>query len=130
MSSPKAAFDFDPRHGKRRSKFVLRTNDLHTAAAAAGCGLEHDRKAHVARQFLGFFVGAEAAVGTRNGRDAELNGGAPGRDLVAHQADMFGSRTDELHVVLGENFRETGVLGEKSVAWMNGVGAGDFASRE
>ena len=57
-------------------------------------------------------------------------GGALGRDLVAHQADMFGPGTDELHVVLGENFGEAGVLGEEPIARMHGVGAGDLAGRE
>ena len=40
---------------------------------------------------------------------------------------MFGTRADEVHVVLGENFREAGVLGQKAVARMNGVRAGNFA---
>ena len=115
------------RHGKRRSHFARRADDLHAAAAAAGGGLEHDRKAHLARQSLGFLVGADAAVGARHGRDAEFDGGALGGDLVAHQADMLGPRTDKLHVVLGENFGEARVLREKAVARMHGVGAGDLA---
>ena len=76
------------------------------------------------------FVRTDAAVGAGNGRYAEFHRGALGRDLVAHQADMLGPRTDELHVVLGENFGEAGVLGEKAVARMHGVGAGDLARRE
>ncbi len=43
---------------------------------------------------------------------------------------MLWARTDELQVVLGEYFREAGILGEKAVARVNGVGAGDFASGE
>ena len=40
---------------------------------------------------------------------------------------MFGLRTDECDLVLVENIRETRVLGQKTVAWMNGVSAGDLA---
>ena len=75
-------------------------------------------------------VGADAAVGARHGRNAEFDGGALGGDLVAHQADMLGPRTDKLHIVIGENFGETGVLREKSIARMHGVGAGDLAGRK
>jgi len=35
-----------------------------------------------------------------------------------------------MHVVLGENFRKPGVLGEKTVAGMHGVRAGDLAGGE
>ncbi len=43
---------------------------------------------------------------------------------------MFGARTDELHVVVGENFGEARVLREEAIARMHGVGAGNFASGE
>ena len=75
-------------------------------------------------------VGADAAVGAGHDRNAELLGGALGRDLVAHQADVLGARADEMHVVLGENFGKARVLGEKAVARMHGVGAGDLAGGE
>ena len=57
-------------------------------------------------------------------------GGALGLDLVAHDADVFGLRADECDLVLVENLRETRVLGQKAVAWMDGVGAGDLAGRD
>ena len=59
---------------------------------------------------------ADAAVGAGNDRNAELFGGALGRDLVAHQADMLGARPDEVHIVLAENLGEARVLGEKAIA--------------
>ena len=43
---------------------------------------------------------------------------------------MFGVRTNESDVVFLENFCETSVLGQKTVAWMHRVGAGDFACRD
>ena len=109
---------------------LVGADNLHAAAAAAGSGLEDDRKANLARQSFGFFVGANAAVRPRHGRDAKFNGGAFGGDLVAHQADVLGPRTDKLHVVVGENFGKARILGEKAVARMNSIGAGDLAGRE
>ena len=81
----------------------------------------------VARQFVGFRVGADAAVGAGNDRNAELLGGALGGDLVAHQTDVLGAGSDEMDIVLGENLGEARVLGKKSVARMHRIGAGDFA---
>ena len=70
-----------------------------------------------------------AALGSRDARDPETLSGELGLDLVAHQADVFGLRADECDLVLLENVGETRVLGEKTVAWMNGVRAGDLARR-
>ncbi len=40
---------------------------------------------------------------------------------------MGGLRTDEMNVVLGEDFGKARVLGEKTVARMHRIGAGDLA---
>ena len=45
-------------------------------------------------------------------------------------ADVFGLRADELHAVLGQDFGKARILGEKSVAGMHGIGAGDLAGRQ
>ena len=47
----------------------------------------------------------------------------PGRDLVAHDADMLGLGADEGDFVLFENIGEAGVLGQEAVARMDRVGA-------
>ena len=75
-------------------------------------------------------VGGDAAFGARHHRNAEPLGGALGLDLVAHQADMLGLGADEMDVVLFENFGEARVLGQKAVARMHRVGAGDLAGGE
>ena len=75
-------------------------------------------------------VGADAAVGAGHHRDAEALGGLLGLDLVAHDADVLGLRADEMQIVVGEDFGEARVLGQKAVAGMHGVGAGDFAGRQ
>jgi hypothetical protein len=44
--------------------------------------------------------------------------GLLGLDLVAHQADVFGLRPDEMQIVLGEDFGKAGVFRQKAVAGM------------
>ena len=67
---------------------------------------------------------------TRHARNAERQRRALGLDLVAHDADVLGLGADEADVVVGENFCEFGVFRKKTVAGMDGVGAGDLAGRE
>ncbi len=102
----------------------------HAASAAAGRRLEHQRVADVAGEIGRGRIGADVAVGAGNDRNAELLGGALGGDLVAHQADVLGPRSDEVHIVLGENFGKARVLGKKAIAGMHGIGAGDLAGGE
>jgi len=115
---------------QRGGEFVLAVRDLHAAAAAAGGGLDQDRKADLAgdRECLG--VGRDAAVGAGHDRNAEPRRRALGLDLVAHQADMRRLGADEMQAVIGEDFGEAGVLGQKAVAGVHGVGAGDLAGGE
>ncbi len=40
---------------------------------------------------------------------------------------MLGLRADEFQIVLGKDLGEAGVFGEKAVAGMHGIGAGDLA---
>ena len=73
---------------------------------------------------------ADAAFGARHHRNAKLLGGALGGDLVAHDADVFGTGADELDAMLGEDIGEAGVLRQEAVARMHGFGAGDLAGRD
>ena len=72
-------------------------------------------------------VGADRAVGAGHHGNAELLGRLLGLDLVAHQADVLGLRSDEMQIVLGEDFGEAGVFRQKAVAGMHRVRAGDLA---
>ena len=110
-------------------EFGCRSRDLHAAAAAAGGRLDQHRKADLVGDLRRLVVGADAAVRAGHDGNAELLGGALGLDLVAHQADVLGLRADEMHVVLGEDFGEAGVLRQEAVAGMHRVGAGDLAGR-
>ena len=79
---------------------------------------------------LGFSFLGDGAVGARNDRNAEALGGALGLDLVAHDADMVGRRTDEGDVVGGQDVGKLGVFRQEAVTGMHGVGAGDLAGRD
>ena len=43
---------------------------------------------------------------------------------------MLRSRADELHIVFSQDLGEAGILGQKAVARMHGLGAGNFAGSE
>ena len=104
--------------------------ELHAAPAAAGGSLDQHRKADVLRDRGGLLVGGDAGLRAGHDRNAEPLGGALGLDLVAHQADMRRLRSDEMDRMLLQDFGEARVLGQKAVARMHGVGAGDLAGRE
>ena len=116
--------------GERHRKLVLVMRDLHAAPAAAGGRLHQHRKADVAGDAERFGVRRDAAFGAGHAGDAERLGGALGLDLVAHLPDVLGLGADEMDRVLGEDFGKARVLGEKAVARMHRVGAGDLAGGE
>jgi hypothetical protein len=103
---------------------------LHAAAAAAGGCLDQHREADPLGDRHRIVVGSHRTLGAGHHGNAELLGGLLGFDLVAHQADVLGLRADEAEIVLGEDLREARVLGEKAVAGMHGIGAGDLAGRK
>src|SRR5262245_23844701 len=75
--------------GRQRCNELLRPlRHLHAAPAAAGRGLEENRKAEAMRERYRLLVGRQAAVRSRHHRHAEALGRTSGFDLVAHQADM------------------------------------------
>ena len=94
------------------------------AAAAAGGGLEHHRVADALG--LGQRLGevGDVALGARGAGHVGGDHAAPRLGLVAHAADHFRRRADELDPALGADFRQLGVLGEEAVARVQGVAAG------
>ena len=123
-------FGFVGRGRQRQHQVVGGLRDLHAAPAAAGGRLDQHRKADRLRDRHRIVVGADRAVGAGHHGNAELLGRLLGLDLVAHQADVFGFRPDEMQIVLGEDFGEAGVFRKKAVAGMHRVGAGDLAGRQ
>ncbi len=43
---------------------------------------------------------------------------------------MLWARPDKAYPMLLQNFREAGIFGEETIAWMDGIGAGDLTCRE
>ncbi|MCY1361538.1 hypothetical protein D9M69_482070 [compost metagenome] len=94
------------------------------AAATAGSGLEHHRIADALGLAQGLFEVGDVAFGAGGDRHAGLDHAAAGFGLVAHAADDFGAGADELDPALGADIRQLGVLGEETIARMQGVAAG------
>ncbi len=97
-------------------QFVRVARDLHAAPAAARRRLDDHRIADLVGdpQRLGLVL--DGAFGAGDAGDAEPRRGPLGLDLVAHQPDMLGLRTDEGDLVLVQDFGETRVLGQEAVA--------------
>src|SRR6202044_511725 len=101
--------------------------NLHPAATPTCRGLDDDRIADLVGDLARFDFVPYAAFGSRDTWESEPLSGALGLDLIAHQADVFSFRADECDLVLVENIREARVLGQKTIARMNGVGTSDLA---
>jgi hypothetical protein len=66
----------------------------------------------------------DVAFGTGSDRDASLDHAATGFGLVAHAANDFGSRADELDPALSADIRQFGVFREETVTGVQGVATG------
>ena len=115
---------------ERQHQILCAPRHLHAAAAAAGGSLHQHGKADCLGNRHRVLVRSDRAVGAGHHGNAEFLCGFLGLDLVAHQADVLGLGSDELQIVVGEDFGEAGVLREEAVAGMHGIGAGDLAGCE
>ena len=120
-------FGFGARGGKGERQFGRRARHLHAAPAAAGRRLDQHRIAHLFGELRGFGFGRDGAVRAGHGGNAERFHRLLGRDLVAHQPDVLGLRPDEGDAVRLHDVGEMRVLGQKAVAGMDRIGAGDLA---
>ena len=95
----------------------------HTAATAAGSGLQDDGEA-VADGLLNSFIGALQRLG-RAGDDGYIAGQCGGLcgQLVAHLTQNMRGRTDKLDAVLFAGTGEVGVFGQEAIAGMDGIDA-------
>ncbi len=123
-------FGFIGRGRQRQQQVISGLRHLHAATAAAGGRLHQHRKADLPGDRHRVVVGADRAVGARHHGNAEPFCGFLGLDLVAHQADVLGLGTDEVQIVIGQDFGEAGVFRQEAVAGMHRIGAGDLAGRE
>ncbi len=112
--------------GEGGGEVLLGIDEAHAAAAAAGSGLDHHRKADalgLARQHRIRLVGALVAG---DAGDAGFEHAPLGLRLVAHGGDGLGRRADEDEAGLAAGAGELGILGQEAVARMHGIGAEPF----
>ncbi len=94
-----------------------------SAAAAAEARLDHQRVADLLCRGGDVVVLTKRGFGTGNGGHSNGVGQAPRGSLVAERVELVGGRADEGHPGGVARAREARILGEESVAGMEGVGA-------
>ena len=120
-------FRFGPGGAERVVHVGCGTGELHAATAATGGGLDDHRIAELLADRAGCGQIRNAAVRTGNDRNTQVLRGLLGGDLVAHDADMLGRRTDEGDFVILDDLYEIGVLGQKPVTGMDRLRTCDLA---
>ncbi len=121
---------FGGRHGQGVLEGHVVVGDAHALAAAARGRLHQDGKANLLGDLEGLVGIADDAVAAGNHRHAgRLDLGAA-RRLVAAQGNGFGAGPDEVDVAFAADLGELGVLGEKAVAGMDGLGVVDLGRRD
>ncbi len=105
-------------------------DDPHAPAAAAARCLDDHGVAHRLRQTPDLHrVIGQLAFRAGYARHARLDHGLLGRDLVAHDADRFRRRPDELEPALFDPLGKVGVLREEAVARVDRLRIGHFRRR-
>ncbi len=115
---------FAPRHLDVAGEAGFGLHHAHAAAAAAPTRLEHERIAYLRRFLLGRFGVPRQCSGRGQHRHAHRQRQVARGDLVSQHAHHFRPRADEDHAGIGAGLREIGILGQKSVARMDGIDSG------
>ncbi|MNI20288.1 hypothetical protein D3C73_737620 [compost metagenome] len=118
-------------HGNGLLEVFVAAHYAHAAtAAAAGC-LDDNRIADALGEGTVFIhVVGQRAIRARYARHASFLHGIDGRNLVAHQADSFGSRANEDKAGAFDLLGEIGVFRQEAVARVDRHCAGDFSRRD
>ncbi len=117
---------FGPRQLKRSREILRVGGDAHSLSAAAGRRLDDHGKADFPREPESFVRVVNRPVRARNDRHSDVLHRLAGGGLVAHEPDLLRGRSDEVDVGRDARLGELRVLGEETVAGMDGVGAGDL----
>ena len=119
------------RCGAERARHLVRFAHHADALASATCGrLDGDRIADALSVADGLLDVVDRILEARHGRHASLVHRAAALDLVAHHGDGTGRRTDPGEARVGHRLGELGVLGQESVAGVDGLGAGRLGCRQ
>ena len=111
----------------KRRALVL--DDLHAATATAAGGLDDHGQADALHGFFRLPVGFDDGR-AGNHRNAGRLHGLAGGHLVAHGAHDLGLRANPVQAALLHHLGELGVLGQKAVAGVDGVRAGDLGGAD
>ena len=104
--------------------FLAGAGDFHAASAATERGFDRDREAVFVDEREDFVGILDRLGSTGDRRCFGAGGDVAGGDLVAEVADRLRGRADPDQSGVHDGLGEVGVLGEKSVAGVDGVGTG------
>ena len=100
----------------------------HATATTTTSGFDDDRVTNAFGDFDNLArVIRQGPVGAGHARYTSFFHGVLGRNLVAHQADGFGTRADEHETALFHTFGKICILGQKAIARMYRLCIRDFS---
>lgn len=99
------------------------TDDAHALAAATLGGLDHDGKAILIDEILGFLKVGDGTIGTRDDGNAGVDGQLTSLGLVTKDLEVLHLGTDEGNASIGTGLGELGTLGKEAISRMDGIDA-------
>ena len=111
----------------RMDQRSLGVHHAHAAPTTTASGLDDDRVTdRFGRALDDDRVVGQGAFRARHARHTGLDHGLLGRHLVAHDANGFRRRTDELEAAFFHTFGKVSVFAEKTIAGVDGFGVCDL----
>ncbi len=123
-------FGLAPRGRVRSLELLFVARRAHALAATSRRGLDEHRETDLAGFAKRCSLVVCCAPRARHHRNAGFGHQASCLGLVPHATDLLRSRADERQFGLAADLRELGVLGEESVARVDGVRARDLRRRD
>src|SRR4029453_2071982 len=120
------AFVRRPMKGWLKARFILR--HAHSASAAASGRFDHYRITDFLRDFDRVALSLDNAIASWRHGHAGFSRRSARWVLIAHRQHSLRRRPNELDIAAFTDFREMGVLGEKSIAGMNRIDIADLCS--
>ena len=124
------AFGFRLRLVEQAGQVAGLVHDAHAASAAAEGGLDDQRETDCLRDLQRLVAVGNGFFGAGQDGHVDFLRERAGGGLVAHHVEQLRSRPDEGDAGLGAGAGEFGILGEKSVAGMDGVDARFLGHRD
>lgn len=113
------------------TRAALGVNHAHAATTAAAGSLDDDGVADGLGDAADLHrIVGQFALRARHAGHARADHGLLGRHLVAHDADRLGRGADELKAALFDALGEIRVLGQETVAWVDGFGVSHLGRRD